>query len=119
MAGAIFRIITELGMFVVQEWTGDMAAGVEWSGPSRDHGGVAAVSGHHHGHRSGDAQGGELTQMLVSGGGRVAPARGVDPRGADGGGGARRSDGRSVMAGRGSPQRSGESRCTRGGIYAS
>ena len=34
VAGTIFRIITELGVFVVQGWTGDMATGVEWSGPT-------------------------------------------------------------------------------------
>ena len=33
VAGAIFRVITELARpFVVQGWTGDMAAGVEWAG---------------------------------------------------------------------------------------
>ena len=37
VAAAIFRIITALGVFVVQGWTGDMAAGVEWSGPTWDH----------------------------------------------------------------------------------
>ena len=34
VAGTIFRIITELGAFVVHRWTGDMAAGVEWAGPT-------------------------------------------------------------------------------------
>ena len=33
MATAIFRIITELRVFVVQGWRGDMAAGLEWSEP--------------------------------------------------------------------------------------
>ena len=49
VAAAIFRIITVLEVFVVQGWTGDMAAGVEWSGPTWDHDGLAAVGGHHHG----------------------------------------------------------------------
>ena len=49
VAAAIFPIITALGVFVVQGWTGDMAVGAEWSGPTRDHDGVAAVGGHHHG----------------------------------------------------------------------
>ena len=34
VAAAIFSIITALGVFVVQGWTGDMTAGVEWSGPT-------------------------------------------------------------------------------------
>ena len=34
VAGAVFRIVTELGVFVVQGWTGDIAADVEWSGPT-------------------------------------------------------------------------------------
>ena len=35
LAAAIFRIITVPEVFVVQSWTGDVAAGVEWSGPAR------------------------------------------------------------------------------------
>ena len=34
VAAAIFRIITELRVFVVQGWRGDMAAGLEWSEPT-------------------------------------------------------------------------------------
>ena len=33
VAAAIFRVITELAVFVVQGWTGDTAAGREWAGP--------------------------------------------------------------------------------------
>ena len=33
LAAAIFRIITERRVFVVQGWRGDMAAGLEWSEP--------------------------------------------------------------------------------------
>ena len=79
VAGAIFRIITELGVFVVQGWTGDMAAGVEWSGPT----GIMTAW-----RRSlvtirttglATLKVGEMTQMLVSGGGNVGsggrPAR--------------------------------------------
>ena len=33
VAAAIFRIITELRVFVVQCWRGDMAAGLDWSAP--------------------------------------------------------------------------------------
>ena len=40
VAAAIFRIITAPGVFVVRGWMGDMAAGVDWSGPTRDHDGV-------------------------------------------------------------------------------
>ena len=74
VAAAIFRIITELGVFVVQGWTGDMAAGVEWSGPT----GMAtawrrSVVTIPYIVASGLAtlKVGELTQMLVSGGGNV------------------------------------------------
>ena len=74
VAAAIFRVITELGVFVVQGWTGDMAAGVEWAGPTGlvtawrrsmvtipyiVAAGLATVKV------------GELTQMLISGGGNV------------------------------------------------
>ena len=52
VAAAIFRIITTLALFVVQGSTGDLADGVEWSGPPRDHDGVATVGGHHHGDRA-------------------------------------------------------------------
>ena len=68
VAGAIFRIITELGVFVVQGWTGAMAAGVEWSGPTGIRTAWLVTS---------TATGlatlkvGGLTQMLVSGGGNV------------------------------------------------
>ena len=74
VAAAIFRIITELGVFVVQGWTGDMAAGVEWSGPT----GIMTAW-----RRSlvtipyivaaglATLKVGELTQMLVSGAGNV------------------------------------------------
>ena len=74
VAAAIFRVITELGVFVVQGWTGDMAAGVEWAGPT----GIATAW-----RRSlvtipyivaaglATLKVGELTQMLVSGGGNV------------------------------------------------
>ena len=34
VAAAIFRVVTDLGVFVVQGWTGDIAAGVEWAGPT-------------------------------------------------------------------------------------
>ncbi|MCY4074932.1 MAG: type IV secretion system protein [Acidobacteria bacterium] len=35
VAAVVFRIVTELGLFVVQGWTGDMGdAAVEWVGPS-------------------------------------------------------------------------------------
>ena len=75
VAGAIFRIVTERGVFVVQGWTDDMAAGVEWSGPTGimpawrrslvtiTAPGLATVKV------------GELTQMLVSGGGNVGSGR--------------------------------------------
>ncbi len=71
VAAAIFCIINELGVFVVQGWTGDMAAGVERSGPTEimtawrwslvtiTATGLATLKV------------GELTQMLVSGGGNV------------------------------------------------
>ena len=74
VAAAIFRIITELGVFVVQGWTGDMATGVEWSGPT----GIMTAW-----RRSlvtipyivaaglATLKVGELTQMLVSGAGNV------------------------------------------------
>ena len=74
VAAAIFRVITELGVFVVQGWTGDMAAGVEWSGPT----GIMTAW-----RRSlvtipyivaaglATLKVGELTQMLVSGAGNV------------------------------------------------
>ncbi len=74
VAAAIFRVITEMGVFVVQGWTGDVAAGVEWAGPS----GIGTAW-----RRSlitvpyivaaglATLKVGELTQMLVSGGGNV------------------------------------------------
>ena len=74
VAAAIFRLTTELGVFVVQGWTGDMAAGVEWSGPT----GIMTAW-----RRSmvtipyivaaglATLKVGELTQMLVSGGGNA------------------------------------------------
>ena len=34
VAGAVFRVVTELGVFVVQGWTGDISADVEWAGPT-------------------------------------------------------------------------------------
>ena len=75
VAAAIFRVITELGVFVVQGWTGDVASGVDWAGPTGlwtalrrsmvtvpyiVAAGLATLKV------------GELTQMLVSGGGNVA-----------------------------------------------
>ncbi len=74
VAGVVFRIVTELGVFVVQGWTGDVAAGVEWAGPT---GTVTAMR------RSlvtipylvaaglATLKVGEFTQMLVSGAGNV------------------------------------------------
>ena len=74
VAAAIFRVVTELGVFVVQGWTGDVAAGVEWSGPT----GIATAW-----RRSlvtipyivaaglATLKVGELTQMLISGGGNA------------------------------------------------
>ncbi len=74
VAAAIFRVVTELGVFVVQGWTGDVAAGVEWAGPT----GIMTAW-----RRSlvtipyivaaglATLKVGELTQMLVSGGGNV------------------------------------------------
>ena len=74
VAAAIFRIVTELGVFVVQGWMGDMASGVEWAGPT----GISTAW-----QRSvvtvpyivaaglATLKVGELTQMLVSGGGNV------------------------------------------------
>lgn len=74
VAAAIFRITTELGVFVVQGWMADMASGVEWAGPT----GISTAW-----QRSvvtvpyivaaglATLKVGELTQMLVSGGGNV------------------------------------------------
>ena len=74
VAGAVFRVVTELGVFVVQGWTGDIAADVEWAGPT----GIAAAW-----RRSlvtipyivaaglATLKVGELTQMLLSGSGNV------------------------------------------------
>ena len=70
------------GVFVVQGWRGDMAVWPGMVGADRDHDGVAAVAGHHHGDRRGDAQLRELAQMRVWGAGNVRFG-GVDPRGAD------------------------------------
>ena len=75
VAGTIFRIITELGVFVVQGWTGDMATGVEWSGPTgimtacRRSLVTITVTG------LATLKVGELTQMLVSGGGNAGSGR--------------------------------------------
>ncbi len=69
-----FRIITELGMFVVQGWTGDMVAGVEWSPTGimtawrRSLVTITATG-------LATLKVGELTQMLVSGGGNVGSGR--------------------------------------------
>ncbi len=72
VAGAIFRIVTERGMFVVQGLTDDMAAGVEWSGPTgimpawrRSLVTITATG-------LATVRVGELTQMLVSGGGKYS-----------------------------------------------
>ena len=74
VAGAVFRIITELGVFVVQGWTGDISADVEWAGPT----GIMTAW-----RRSmvtipyivaaglATLKVGELTQMLLSGAGNV------------------------------------------------
>ena len=74
VAAAVFRIVTELGVFVVQGWTGDVAADVEWAGPT---GILTALR------RSmvtvpyivaaglATLKIGEFTQMLLSGGGNV------------------------------------------------
>ncbi len=74
VAAAIFRVVTELGVFVVQGWTGDVASGVEWAGPT----GIMTAW-----RRSlvtipyivaaglATLKVGELTQMLISGGGNV------------------------------------------------
>ena len=74
VAAAVFRITTELGVFVVQGWTGDVAGDVEWAGPT---GMMTALQ------RSmvtvpylvaaglATFKVGELTQMLVSGGGNL------------------------------------------------
>ena len=74
VAGAVFRVITELGVFVVQGWTGDIAADVEWAGPT----GIVTAW-----RRSmvtipyivaaglATLKVGELTQMLLSGSGNV------------------------------------------------
>ena len=74
VAAAVFRIVTELGVFVVQGWTGDVAAGVEWAGPAEIWTAwrrslvtipyiVAAGLA--------TCKVGEFTQMLVSGAGNV------------------------------------------------
>ncbi|MCY3842563.1 MAG: hypothetical protein OXH69_03365 [Acidobacteria bacterium] len=34
VAGTVFRVVTELGVFVVQGWAGDVAAAVAWAGPT-------------------------------------------------------------------------------------
>ena len=74
VAGAVFRIVTGLGVFVVQGWTGDMTADVEWAGPT----GITTAL-----RRSmvtipyivaaglATLKVGELTQMLLSGSGNV------------------------------------------------
>ncbi len=74
VAGAVFRVVTELGVFVVQGWTGDIAADVEWAGPT----GIMTAW-----RRSmvtipyivaaglATLKVGELTQMLLSGSGNV------------------------------------------------
>ena len=75
VAAAIFRIITELGVFVVQGWTGDVGSDVAWAGPT----GMATAL-----RRSmvtipyivaaslATCKVGEFTQMLISGGGNVS-----------------------------------------------
>ncbi len=75
VAGAVFRVVTELGVFVVQGWTGDIAADVEWAGPT----GIVTAW-----RRSlvtipyivaaglATLKVGELTQMLLSGSGNVS-----------------------------------------------
>ena len=75
VAAAVFRIITELGVFVVQGWTGDIGnPDIEWAGPT---GMMTALR------RSmvtvpylvaaglATLKIGEFTQMLLSGGGNV------------------------------------------------
>ena len=74
VAGAVFRVVTDLGVFVVQGWTGDIAADVEWAGPT----GIMTAW-----RRSmvtipyivaaglATLKVGELTQMLLSGSGNV------------------------------------------------
>ncbi len=74
VAGAVFRVVTELGVFVVQGWPGDIAADVEWAGPT----GIMTAW-----RRSlvtipyivaaglATLKVGELTQMLLSGSGNV------------------------------------------------
>ncbi len=74
IAAAVFRVVTELGMFVVQGWTGDVSGDVEWAGPT----GILTAM-----RRSlvtipyvvaaglATMKVGELTQMLVSGSGNV------------------------------------------------
>ena len=84
VAAAIFCIIPELGVFVVQGWTGDMAAGVERPGPTEIMTAWRRL--------------GELTQMLVSGGG--SSARGRRPARCRRMRWRRGSDGRSLMAAR-------------------
>ena len=56
VAAAISRIITELRVFVVQGWRGDMGAGLEWSEPIGIMMAWRRSLGHHHGDRRGDAQ---------------------------------------------------------------
>ncbi len=76
VAAAVFRIITELGVFVVQGWTGDIGnPDIEWSGPT----GITTAL-----RRSmvtvpyivaaclAAGKVGELTQMLILGGGNAS-----------------------------------------------
>ena len=87
LAAAIFRIITERRVFVVQGWRGGMAAGLEWSEPigimmawrrslvTITATGVATLNS------------GELVQMLVLGAGNArsgASTRAVPPSGVSG-----------------------------------
>ena len=74
VAAAVFRVVTELGVFVIQGWTGDVAADVQWAGPTGlmtawrrslvtiPYLVAAALA---------TLKIGELTQMLVSGAGNV------------------------------------------------
>ena len=87
LSAAIFRIITERRVFVVQGWRGGMAAGLEWSEPigimmawrrslvTITATGVATLNS------------GELVQMLVLGAGNArsgASTRAVPPSGVSG-----------------------------------
>ena len=87
LAAAIFRIITERRVFVVQGWRGGMAAGLEWSEPigimmawRRSLVTITATGG-------ATLNSGELVQMLVLGAGNArsgASTRAVPPSGVSG-----------------------------------